>query len=212
MPRITELEKIPPMSEVADALGNDSRLLLLRSILDGEQSVESLSRLTGISVASTSQHLQVLKKANMVVFRREGRNILYRLQGGPLRELLDALERFVVFHAAQSGPETDQNDEAAVITSRQLKKKLKAKAVTLIDVRSREEYRKGHITDAISIPLDGLAKGSGRLPRKRELVVYCRGPNCILSVKAVALLRAHGFAVSRLVSGFSGWRGDRVSS
>ena len=79
MPRTTELEKIPPMSEVADTLGNDSRLLLLRSILDGEQSVESLSRITGISVASTSQHLQVLKKANMVVSRREGRNILYRL-------------------------------------------------------------------------------------------------------------------------------------
>ncbi|MCB1325358.1 MAG: metalloregulator ArsR/SmtB family transcription factor [Spirochaetales bacterium] len=200
------------MSEVADTLGNDSRLLLLRSILDGEQSVESLSRITGISVASTSQHLQVLKKANMVVSRREGRNILYRLQSGPLRELLDALERFVVFHAAQSGPDTDQSGAAAVITSGQLKKKLKAKAVTLIDVRSRGEYRKSHIAGAIGIPLDELTKDLGKLPRNGELVVYCRGPNCILSVKAVALLRAHGFAVSRLVSGFSRWHGDRVWS
>ena len=79
------------MSEVAGTLGNDSRLILMLLITAGEKSVETLCDLSGIPVASTSQHLQVLKKANMVVTRREGKRVLYRLQNGPIRELIDAL-------------------------------------------------------------------------------------------------------------------------
>lgn len=56
------METIPRMSEVASMLGNESRLILLQLLSNGEKSVELLSEESGIPVANTSQHLQALKK------------------------------------------------------------------------------------------------------------------------------------------------------
>lgn len=198
------------MSEVAGTLGNDSRLILMLLITAGEKSVETLSELSGIPVASTSQQLQVLKKASMVTTRRDGKRVLYRLQNGPVRELIDALERFAVFRGLNPGH--SEADSAEGITARQLEKRLKTGKTVLLDVRSREEYHKAHITGAISIPFEELKKQTAKLPKDTELVVYCRGPYCLLSVNALGLLRAKGIAALRLTSGFSDWHGARTES
>lgn len=196
------------MSEVAATLGNESRLVLLQLIAAGEKSVEVLSELSGIPVASTSQHLQVLKRSRMVITRREGKRILYRLQNGPIRELIDALARFAAFRALRHGDA--ESGAGYSMTARELQKKIKTQKVMLIDVRSREEFRKGHIAGAVSMPFTDLKKNAAQLPKDRELVVYCRGPHCLLSVNALALLRSRGFGATRLVSGFSEWPGERT--
>ncbi|MFO1469824.1 MAG: metalloregulator ArsR/SmtB family transcription factor [Turneriella sp.] len=198
------------MSEVAGTLGNDSRLILMLLITAGEKSVETLCDLSGIPVASTSQHLQVLKKANMVVTRREGKRVLYRLQNGPIRELIDALERFAVFRGLKSDDSGVGAGEG--IAPRQLEKKLKSGKTLLVDVRSREEFNKAHITGAVSIPFEELKKQTARLPKDREIVVYCRGPYCVLSLNALSLLRSKGIEALRLTSGFSDWHGARTES
>ncbi len=206
---VSDMETIARMSEVAGTLGNDSRLILMLLIAAGEKSVETLSGLSGIPVASTSQHLQVLKKSNMVATRRDGKHVLYRLQNGPIREFIDALERFAVFRGLKTDGDAGSADG---ITEKELHKKLKAGKTVLIDVRSRGEYDKGHITGALSMPVGELKKQAGKLSKARELVVYCRGPYCLLSVNAVALLAAQGIPALRLVSGYSDWRGDRTVS
>ena len=194
------------MSEIAGTLGNESRLLLMRLIAEGEKSVDSLSELSGLPVASTSQHLQVLKRAGMVVTRREGKHIFYRLQNGPVRELIDALHRFAVFRNLKTGDAGFGADDG--IEPKELAKKLKTGKVKLIDVRSREEFLKGHIPEAINLPYTELKKQIARLRNSPEIVVYCRGPHCLLSRNAVELLRSKGIAAARLTSGFSDWRND----
>ncbi len=44
------------------------------------------------------------------------------------------------------------------------------------------------------------------LAEARDIVAYCRGPNCVLSFEAVAALRGRGFAVRRLVDGYPEWK------
>lgn len=207
---VHDIETISRMSEVAGTLGNDTRLILMLLIAAGEKSVDTLSELSGVPVASTSQHLQVLKKANMVATRRDGKRVLYRLQNGPMREVIDALERFAVFRGLKSGDSGVEASEG--IAPRQLEKKLKTGKALLLDVRSREEYNKAHITGAVSIPFEELKKQTAKLPKDRELIVYCRGPYCVLSVNAVALLRSKGIQALRLTSGFSDWHGARTES
>lgn len=204
---VKEIETISRMSEAAGTLGNESRLILLQLIAGGEKSVEMLSETSGIPVASTSQHLQVLKKSKMVVTRRDGKRVLYRLQNGPIRELIDALHRFAVFHDLQQ--DSIGSGAAHGIDARALQKKMKTGKITLIDVRSREEYQKGHIPGAMNLPFDAMKSSVGKLPKGEEIIVYCRGPYCVLSVNAVALLRAQGIEALRLTSGFSEWPGER---
>lgn len=197
------------MSGIAGTLGNDSRMILMLLIAAGEKSVETLSALSGIPVASTSQHLQILKKSSMVTTRREGKHVLYSLQNGPIRELLEALERFAVFRGLKSGSAV--SGTGSHISEKEFQKKAKVENPLLIDVRSFEEFGKGHIAGAINIPFEDLKKQAGKLPKDREVVVYCRGPYCLLSVNAQALLRSRGIPALRLASGFSDWSGERVS-
>ena len=54
--------------------------------------------------------------------------------------------------------------------------------VTILDVRPVEEFRAGHISGALSVPLKELELMLAILPKNQEIVAYCRGPYCVLSV------------------------------
>lgn len=199
------MEVIPRMSEVASMLGNESRLILLQLLSNGEKSVEILSEESGIPVANTSQHLQALKKTNLVTTRRDGKRILYRWEQGPMKDLFFALEKFAVFSMA----EREIPSNAAVSSTKQninyteLQKKIKKGGTLLIDVRSKEEYKKGHIPEAINVPYNDLL--THKFPKTKEVIVYCRGPLCLLSVNAMNLLKSREITVSRFGGGYSGW-------
>jgi len=83
--------------------------------------------------------------------------------------------------------------------------RMKRDGVTLIDVRPRDEYVVLHIPDANSIPLTELEKHLAALPPSKEIVAYCRGKYCMLSVEAVELLRRHGFRATRLEESVQEW-------
>jgi rhodanese-related sulfurtransferase len=78
--------------------------------------------------------------------------------------------------------------------------------VTLLDVRPVEEYAAGHIVGAVSVPLRELEQRLAGLPKRRQVVAYCRGPYCVLAIEAVARLRALGFKALRLEDGIPDWR------
>src|SRR3972149_1423005 len=78
--------------------------------------------------------------------------------------------------------------------------------VTLLDVRPVEEYAAGHILGAVSVPLRALEHRLAGLPKRRQIVAYCRGPYCVLAMEAVARLRALGFKALRLEDGIPDWR------
>ncbi|MGE0652362.1 MAG: ArsR/SmtB family transcription factor [Alphaproteobacteria bacterium] len=195
---------------LAKALGHPDRIELLEHLAQGRRSVDALARLVGVPVANASQHLQQLKRAGLVTSERDGKFVLYHLSGdevvglmGSLREVAERnvaeLDRIVrgYFH---------QRDSMEPISSRELLARMKDGTITLIDVRPSEEFDLGHLPGAVSMPLAQLKKRLRELDPDREIVAYCRGPYCVLSFEAVALLRRRGFTAQRLKGGLPEWR------
>lgn len=197
-------------AELARVLGHAHRLELLEHASQGERSVERLAQLTGLSVANASQHLQHLRRAGFVQSRREGNRVLYRIGDGPILPLLSALHSY----AEQSQAEVreivldyfDKMDHLEPIAREELFGRLRDGAVTLLDVRPEDEFALGHLPGAINMPFNEIEHRLSQLPTDREIVAYCRGPYCVLSFEAVALLRAKGYRIRRLEDGFPEWK------
>ena len=82
------------LAEIAQALGHAHRLELLEHLGQGERSVEELAARAGLTLANASRHLQLLRRAALVVGRREGKRVFYRLSGeDAVIDLLRALSR-----------------------------------------------------------------------------------------------------------------------
>src|SRR5262249_31404248 len=80
------------------------------------------------------------------------------------------------------------------------------KSVFMLDVRPFEEYEAGHIPGARSIPLAELTARLREIPKKREVVAYCRGPYCVFADSAVSILTSKGYRAARLEVGFPEWK------
>ena len=75
---------------------------------------------------------------------------------------------------------------------------------TLIDVRTRAEWRTGHAPQAVHAPLDDLNRALRRLPPGATVVVMCA--TGMRSRSAAAHLRAEGFVATSLSGGIGAWR------
>lgn len=192
------------------ALANGHRLELLDVLAQGEHSVETLARETGLSVANASQHLQILRAAHLVEIRRAGVSIYYRLADEGVFQLWQALRQVGETHLAaiERLVQTYLLDRAhlAPISAAELHTRLAGDEILLLDVRPTEEYAAGHLPGARSMPLTELEARLGELTHTPEIVAYCRGPYCVFADEAVALLRAHGYQARRLTEGLPDWR------
>ncbi|WP_047249539.1 ArsR/SmtB family transcription factor [Chromobacterium subtsugae] len=193
-------------AELARTLGNAHRLLLLEHAAQGERPVERLARLAGLTVANASQHLQQLKRAGLVASRRDGKHVLYRLGDGPVVNLLDALRQCAEHRRREMGRLAAGAAGAEAVSREALLERLRDGDALLLDVRPAEEYAQGHLPGALNIPLEMLPQRLAELPAALEIIAYCRGPFCALSVQAVAALRAGGLAARRLADGFPDWK------
>jgi len=196
-------------ASVAQALANAHRVELIELLAQGERSVEALAQLAGLRLTNASQHLQLLRRAGLVVARRAGKQVLYRLAE---RDVIDLL--MAVCRTAERGiAEIDrivqsyfrERDAFEPVSHEELASRLRAGLVTLIDVRPSEEFAAGHIPGAISVPLADLPQRIGALPTDRTVIAYCRGPYCVFAFEAVAALRAKGYNAQRLVDGYPEW-------
>ncbi len=198
------------LATVAKALGNANRLELLELLAQGERGVEKLASLAGLSLANASQHLQRLAQAGLVVGRKQGQHVYYRLADEAVVDLMAVLRRIAEGNLAEVEMLVDKylkaRDDLEAIAAEDLLRRLREGTVTVIDVRPPEEFSAGHLPSAVNIPLADLEASLDRLPADREIVAYCRGPYCVLAVEAVASLRAKGFKARRLSDGFPEWK------
>ena len=74
-------------ARVSKALASGNRLELLEFLAQGERSVDALAKLSGLSVANTSRHLQVLRQSGLVQARKEGLFVHYSVSGGGVIKL-----------------------------------------------------------------------------------------------------------------------------
>jgi rhodanese-related sulfurtransferase/DNA-binding MarR family transcriptional regulator len=197
-------------ASVAQALGSGRRAEIVDVLAQGERSVEELANEISQSVANTSQHLQVLARAGLVRSRRQGTRIFYRLASQRVSELWAAVRDVAVRHVAEVGGLAEgylgERDEVEQLSAEELEQRLARDQVVLLDVRPEPEYRAGHIAGARSAPLDELPALLLKLPQRREIVAYCRGPYCVYANDAVRLLRERGLKARRLDVGFPEWR------
>lgn len=197
-------------ARLGKALASPRRLELLELLSQRARTVEKLAQLTRMSIANTSQHLRVLHAARLVETEKKGLYVTYRLGDLAVTDLLRALRRLAetrlaeVQKIARGFAESQHGFEA--VAQRTLAKRIKEGSVVLLDVRPREEYLAGHISGAISVPIEELAKRMKTLPHRRGIVAYCRGPYCLLAVKAVKLLRARRFQAWRLEDSVQDWQ------
>ena len=198
------------LARIGAALSSAVRLELLELLAQGERSVEELATLTGATVANTSQHLQKMKQAGLIAGRRQAQFVRYRLAGDEVVALLGALgaagqaylaevERIVRLYFAAK-------DQMEPVPAAELMQRAKKGLVTVLDVRPPEEFAAGHVPGAINIPIGELQKRLAELPKRKEVVAYCRGPYCLMSYDAVHLLRSRGLKARRLQDGLPEWR------
>jgi len=197
-------------ARVAKAMGNGYRLELLEFLAQGERSVDDLARVSGLTVANTSQHLQQLRQAGLVVNRKQGHRVYYRLSGMDVVGLLDALRAVAERHLADVNRLVDDylvvKDSLEPVPAEQLLERARAGLVSVLDVRPAEEYAAGHLPGAINIPLQELEERLHELEPSQEIVAYCRGPHCVLAFDAVARLRHQGMEARRLEGGLPEWQ------
>ena len=198
------------IARIGQATASPSRLELLDLLSQGDRTVEALAHQTGQSVATTSHHLQVLRRARLVEARKSGLYVTYRLSDPQVGEFFLSLRSLAESRLAEVQHVTRQylEERGALepVDNDELVRRVRAGEVTLIDVRPREEYVAAHIPGAISVPLADLGKRLGRLQKRRDIVAYCRGPYCVMALDAVDLLRRKGFRAHRMEHGVPEWR------
>jgi rhodanese-related sulfurtransferase/DNA-binding HxlR family transcriptional regulator len=197
-------------ARVGKALSNGNRLELLEHIAQGERSVDELARVSGLTMANTSQHLQQLRQAGLVSSRKDGLKVFYSLSGDDVIGLLDAVRGVAERHVADVerliNTYLTVKDELEPLPRKELLKRVRDGLVTVLDVRPPEEYAAGHVPGAVNVPLSELKHYLKEFKPEQEIVAYCRGPHCVLAFDAVARLREKGLKARRLEDGYPEWK------
>ena len=197
-------------ARIGKSVCHGRRIELLELLNQGEHTVENLARESGLSVANTSRHLRQMRQSGLVNSRKAGQHVHYSLADPAMTEVvrllreiaerrLTEVRKLMRNYLQESGSDTPLDSETL------LKAQIEGK-VTVLDVRPTSEYLSGHISGAISLPLDKLLTTTDELPREKPVVVYCRGPYGILAREAINHLAEEGIQATRLADGLSEWR------
>jgi len=194
---------------ITKALGSAKRLEIVDLLAQGPLSVEKIAIQTDMSVANASKHLQVLKSAKVVGMIRRGNFIDYSLSGEDVYNAWAAIRELGEAHNAEiKSILTDfrgSKSEMKGVAAEELLKKIYSGEAVILDVRPEEEYKRGHIHKAISLPIEELEEKVKHLSKHTEIIAYCRGKFCFLADEAVSFLKNKGFNANRIEEGFSEW-------
>lgn len=197
------------LARIGKAIASPKRLEILDILTQGTKTVEAIARETEMSVANTSQHLQTLLEARLVEYQKQGIYSYYKLADKTVSNFILSLQLLAEKRIAEIQKLREEiytnKDNMEQIQMSQLIDRMKEGKITLIDVRPKEEYEIMHIPGADSIPIEELEQHLSSLSVNQEIVAYCRGRYCLLSVEAVELLRAHGFKAVRLEESAQEW-------
>lgn len=204
------------LSKLMKALANPARLEIIEMLSQGEKSVEGIVDATGLTIANASQHLQVLKNNNIVKTRKEGHYVFYSIINDEFLALYQHVTKYAITEVAvlEKTLNRHRQDNLALnsVSLDELESMLHNKNVLLMDVRPPSEYELGHITGAVSVPMNDLLCCLKDFSKEKEIIAYCRGPFCVLADEAVRVLTENGFNVRRLDEGYPEWKINRAHS
>ncbi|WP_367897634.1 ArsR/SmtB family transcription factor [Leptospira sp. WS58.C1] len=192
------------LAKYGKALSDPKRIELLDLLIQAEKNVDLMSKEIGMSIASTSHHLQILKEARLVRDRKEGRNIFYQIEEAGIlifNTIYSAGNKFNAEIQMEMKSFFDPDQETEGLDYKDFLKRVLSKDTVLIDVRPENEYNAGHLPGSISIPLKELKSRLDKLPKRKKILAYCRGKYCVLSEEAVKILRTEGYNAYRIPEG-----------
>lgn len=196
-------------ARVASAFSSPKRLEIVDLLTQGERAVESIAEATGMTMANTSRHLQVLRQANVVSTRRAGIQVWYRVADATVIEGYLSMRAIAEARIGEVSALAEaffgDVDGAEPVGITELVARANSGEVLVVDVRPRLEFEAGHLPGAVNIPLEELAGRISELDQSATVVAYCRGPYCVMSAQAVAQLRRAGLDAQRLDGGTLEW-------
>jgi len=197
------------VARIGKALSSPKRLEILELLAQGEKTVDALAAEAAIDIKLASAHLRVLKESRLVEARRDGRFIAYRLSGDDVAALWANLHGVATEHLLELQLALDGivsgKERLTAETRLSLLDKVRQGDVVVLDVRPEAEYQSGHLPHARSIPVSELKRRLAELPKDKEIVAYCRGPFCLMSTEAVALLKKRGYRARKIGDGVAEW-------
>ncbi len=197
-------------ARIGKAVSHPKRLEILDVLCQGPRTVEVLAREAGLGIASASQHLKVLREARLLEAEKKGLYVTYRLAGESVCAFFRAMRSLAESRLAEVEQITRRllagRDGMEPVEARDLLRRVREGRVTVLDVRPADEFRAGHIAGALSVPLRELKARIRELPKRKEIVAYCRGPYCVLAIQAVEALREARLKAGRLREGYPDWR------
>ncbi|MGE5796424.1 MAG: ArsR/SmtB family transcription factor [Ignavibacteria bacterium] len=197
-------------AKIANAFASPKRLEIIDILSQGERDVDTLAKETNMNFANASRHLQILKSANLVKSRKEGVKVLYKLTNEEVIKCWHNLQSLAEITTAEIRETAklffEERTSMEEISADELLKRLENDEITLIDVRPKEEYSGGHIAGSISFPLKELKEKDPKLPKRKEVIAYCRGPYCVLAAEAAKILSSSGYKVRVMKGDINNWR------
>ncbi|MHB9055864.1 MAG: metalloregulator ArsR/SmtB family transcription factor [Paludibacteraceae bacterium] len=198
------------LSRLLKALSNPYRLEIIEMLSQGEKSVEGIVQVTGLSFANASQHLQVMKNNNIVKSRKEGHYVYYSIVNDDFLALYQQIGKYAVCEIAEleriMNRQREDNKSTDAVSLSELESMITNGNILLLDVRPSIEFEFGHITGAVSVPINEIMDKLKLLSKDKEIIAYCRGPFCVLADEAVKILSRQGYNVRRLDEGFPEWK------
>lgn len=206
------------LARIGKAVSAPKRIELLEILGQGPRTVETLAKLADLSVANAYQHLKALRAARLVDAEKKGLFVEYRLADESVGRYLLSTQTLADARLAEIRALTrdflEQRGALEPVNRDELLRRVRDGEVIVLDVRPSEEFTAGHIPGAVSIPIGELKARLKELPKGKEIVAYCRGPYCVMSIDAVELLRNRGYRAVRMEQGVLDWRarGWRIES
>jgi rhodanese-related sulfurtransferase/predicted transcriptional regulator len=204
------------LAKMLKSISNPARLEIIEMLSQGEKSVEGIVQATNLTIANASQHLQVLKNNNIVKFRKEKQYVYYSLVSDDFLSLYQHVIKYAVHEIAElekiMNRQREDNKSLNAVNLDELETMIGDENVLLLDVRPSVEFEFGHITGAVSIPMNELMTHLKDFSKDKEIIAYCRGPFCVLADEAVKVLSEKGYKVRRLDEGYPEWKMKQLES
>jgi rhodanese-related sulfurtransferase len=210
MERMWQDQLYQESARIGKSLSSPKRLELLNLLSQGPKPVELLSKSTGMSAANVSQHLHTLLEARLLRSTKKGTSVIYEIANPVVIDFMLSLNKLCeqqLVEIKRIKTEIVQHHEhMEPVTLEALMERMENDNVVLLDVRPREEYDTEHIPGALSMPVEELEQQLSELPAGVDIIAYCRGPYCFMSVQAVEMLKSKGFRAFRMEEGVHEWR------
>lgn len=195
-----QMDIFESMATIMNAMAAPVRMKIIHFLSQAPLNVETLAAKLDQSVANTSMHLRKMLHEGLVSVEVMGQKRLYTLSPAVLH-FWEAFQDF----SQEINPEL-KIDVEKVYGDINWKeewsetiKQIKKEEVILLDVRPEDEViEDDHFFNILHIPQGVLKQNLNKLPKRKKIIVFCRGRMCALSAYAVNYLRENGYKAYRL--------------